>query len=254
MRLRLQPDPASAVRNPIRSPAISAPMKTAIVTGAAGLIGCGICQALTAEGWTVAAFDLKPGPQGTRSVICDVGDEASVTAAFAELGWEALDLLVNNAGIAQPDRGPIAELSLAEWRKVTDSHLTGAFLMSRAAIPLLGVSEAGTGAIVNMVSTRAVMSEPDTEAYAASKGALVALTHAMAISLGPKVRVNAIAPGWITDDDDLRPVDHQQHPVGRVGRPEDIAQAVLYLAGAGFVTGQVLSVDGGMTRKMIYAD
>lgn len=229
-------------------------MKKAIVTGAAGLIGRGICQALIAEGWTVAAFDLKPGPQGTRSVICDVGDEASVKAAFAELGWEALDLLVNNAGIAQPDRGPMVELSLAEWRKVTDSHLTGAFLMSRAAIPLLGVAGAGTGAIINMVSTRAFMSEPNTEAYAASKGALVALTHAMAISLGPKVRVNAVAPGWITDDDDLRPVDHQQHPVGRVGQPEDIAGAVLYLAGAGFVTGQVLSVDGGMTRKMIYAD
>lgn len=229
-------------------------MKTAIVTGAAGLIGQGICQALIAEGWTVAAFDLKPGPEGTRSVICDVGDEASVKAGFAELEWEALDLLVNNAGIAQPDRGPLAELSLAEWRKVTDSHLTGAFLMSRAAIPLLEVAEEGAGAIVNMVSTRAFMSEPNTEAYAASKGALVALTHAMAISLGPKVRVNAIAPGWITDEEDLRPVDHQQHPVGRVGRPEDIAQAVLYLAGAGFVTGQVLSVDGGMTRKMIYAD
>lgn len=229
-------------------------MKTAIVTGAAGLIGRGICQALIAEGWTVAAFDLKPGPDGTRSVICDVGDEASVKAAFAELGWEALDLLVNNAGIAQPDRGSMVELSLAEWRKVTDSHLTGAFLMSRAAIPMLGEAGEGGGAIVNMVSTRAFMSEPNTEAYAASKGALVALTHAMAISLGPKVRVNAIAPGWITDDDDLRPVDHQQHPVGRVGRPEDIAGAVLYLAGAGFVTGQVLSVDGGMTRKMIYAE
>ena len=228
-------------------------MKTAIVTGAAGLIGRGICQALIADGWTVAAFDLKSGPEGTRSVICDVGDEASVKAAFAELGWEALDLLVNNAGIAQPNRGPMVELSLAEWRKVTDSHLTGAFLMSQAAIPLLGEAGTGTGAIINMVSTRAFMSEPNTEAYAASKGALVALTHAMAISLGPKVRVNAIAPGWISDDDDLRPVDHQQHPVGRVGRPEDIAGAVLYLAGAGFVTGQVLSVDGGMTRKMIYA-
>ncbi|MGV9009025.1 SDR family NAD(P)-dependent oxidoreductase [Brevundimonas sp.] len=229
-------------------------MKTAIVTGAAGLIGRGICRALIADGWTVAAFDLKPGPDDARSVICDVGDEASVQAAFAELGWEALDLLVNNAGIAQPDRGPMVELSLAEWRKVTDSHLTGAFLMSRAAIPLLGEAGAGAGAIINMVSTRAFMSEPNTEAYAASKGALVALTHAMAISLGPKVRVNAIAPGWITDDEGLRPVDHQQHPVGRVGRPDDIAQAVLYLAGAGFVTGQVLSVDGGMTRKMIYAD
>jgi NAD(P)-dependent dehydrogenase (short-subunit alcohol dehydrogenase family) len=225
-------------------------MKRAIVTGAAGLIGRGVCQALIADGWTVAAFDLKPGPENARSMICDVGDEASVQAAFAELGWDALDLLVNNAGIASPDRGPMADLSLADWRKVTDSHLTGAFLMSRAAIPLLGEG----GAIIHMVSTRAFMSEPNTEAYAASKGAMVALTHAMAISLGPKVRVNAIAPGWISDGEDLRPIDHEQHPVGRVGRPDDIAGAVLYLAGAGFVTGQVLTVDGGMTRKMIYAE
>ncbi|MBB5747616.1 SDR family oxidoreductase [Brevundimonas variabilis] len=225
-------------------------MKTAIVTGSAGLIGRGICQALIASGWTVAAFDLEPSPDDSRSVICDVGDEASVQAAFEALGWETLDLLVNNAGIAGPDRGPMAELSLAEWRKVIDSHLTGTFLMSRASIPLLSEG----GAIINMVSTRAFMSEPNTEAYSAAKGALVALTHSMAISLGPKVRVNAIAPGWISDGEDLRPVDHEQHPVGRVGRADDIANAVLYLAGAGFITGQVLTLDGGMTRKMIYAE
>jgi NAD(P)-dependent dehydrogenase (short-subunit alcohol dehydrogenase family) len=225
-------------------------MKRAIITGAAGLIGREICRTLVDDGWVVAALDLKPGPDQTRSVICDVGDEASVQAAFAELGWDALDLLVNNAGVAEPDCGPMSELSLAEWRKITDSHLTGTFLASRAAIPLLG----GKGVIINMVSTRAYMSEPNTEAYAASKGALVALTHAMAVSLGPAIRVNAIAPGWISDGQNLRPIDHTQHPVGRVGRAEDIAGAVLYLAGAGFVTGQVLTLDGGMTRKMIYAD
>lgn len=225
-------------------------MKKAIVTGGAGLIGTGLCAALLQAGWEVASFDLKPGHEDARSIICDVGDEASVAAAFDELGWDRVDLLVNNAGIASPDGGPMAELSLADWRKVTDSHLTGAFLMSRAAIPLMrdGAS------LVHMVSTRAFTSEPNTEAYAASKGALVALTHAMAISLGPKIRVNAVAPGWISDGDNLRPEDHAQHPVGRVGRPDDIAGAVLYLAEAGFVTGQVLTVDGGMTRKMIYAD
>lgn len=225
-------------------------MKKAIITGGAGLIGSGLCTALLAQGWQVASFDLEPGPEGAQSVICDVGEEASVTAAFAELGWDELDLLVNNAGIASPDRGPMAELSLAEWRRVTDSHLTGAFLMSRAAIPLLNEG----GGVIHMVSTRAFMSEPNTEAYAASKGALVALTHAMAISLGPKIRVNAVAPGWISDGEDLSEEDHAQHPVGRVGRADDIAGAVLYLAEAGFVTGQVLTVDGGMTRKMIYAD
>ena len=113
-------------------------MKRAIITGAAGLIGREICRTLVDDGWVVAALDLKPGPDQTRSVICDVGDEASVQAAFAELGWDALDLLVNNAGVAEPDCGPMSELSLAEWRKITDSHLTGTFLASRAAIPLLG--------------------------------------------------------------------------------------------------------------------
>jgi NAD(P)-dependent dehydrogenase (short-subunit alcohol dehydrogenase family) len=223
-------------------------MKKAIVTGGAGLVGTGLCAALIEAGWEVASFDLKPGHEGARSVICDVGDEASVKAGFAELGWETLDLLVNNAGIASPNRGPMAELSLADWRKVTDSHLTGAFLMSRAAIPLMNEG----GSIVHMVSTRAFMSEPDTEAYAASKGAMVALTHAMAISLGPKIRVNAVAPGWISDGKGLSKADNAQHPVGRVGRPDDIAGAVLYLADAGFVTGQVLTVDGGMTKKIIY--
>jgi len=225
-------------------------MKKAIVSGGAGLIGSGVCTALLGEGWEVASFDLKPGLDGVRSIVCDVADEDSVAAAFAELDWSELDLLINNAGITSPDRGPMAQLSLADWRKVTDSHLTGAFLMSRAVIPLL----TDGASIVHMVSTRAFMSEPNTEAYAASKGALVALTHAMAISLGPKIRVNAIAPGWISDGEGLRDVDHAQHPVGRVGRASDIADAVLYLAGAGFVTGQMLTLDGGMSRKMIYAE
>ena len=225
-------------------------MKTAIVTGGAGLIGSGVCAALIAQGWAVASFDLEPAGPDVRSVVCDIADEASVAAAFGQLGWAQLDLLVNNAGIASPETGSIVALSLADWRRVVDSHLTGAFLMTRAAIPLLGEGSS----IINIVSTRAFMSEPDTEAYAASKGGLVALTHALAISLGPKIRVNAVAPGWISDSEDLRAVDHAQHPVGRVGRASDTAGAVLYLAGAGFVTGQVLTVDGGMTRKMIYAD
>lgn len=225
-------------------------MRKAIVTGGAGLIGSGVCKALAARGWEVASFDLKAGKADTRQILCDIGDEASVAKAYEELGWSELDLLVNNGGVADPVNGPLAELSLEDWRKTVDSHLTGAFLMTRSAIPLMATG----GSIINTASTRAFMSEPETEAYAASKGAMVALTHALAISLGPKTRVNAIAPGWISGDDDLRPVDHDQHPVGRVGRVEDIAQAVLYLADAGFVTGQVLTVDGGMTRKMIYAE
>ena len=225
-------------------------MKRAIVTGGAGVIGTGIIETLLADGWTVASFDINSSKTTAQHCHCDVGDESSVAAAFEKLGWDGLELLVNNAGIASPNTGPIHELSLADWRKVTDSHLTGAFLMTRSAVPLMGEG----ASVINMVSTRAFMSEPETEVYAASKGGLVALTHALAVSLGPKTRVNAIAPGWITNDTDLREQDHAQHPVGRVGRPKDIAEAVVYLAGAGFMTGQVMVLDGGMTKKMIYEE
>lgn len=225
-------------------------MKRAVVTGGGGLIGTSIIEALLEAGWTVASFDVKESKTAARHILCDVGNETSVLAAFDQLGWKGLELLVNNAGIASPVNGPIHELSLSDWRKVTDSHLTGAFLMTRSAVPLMGEG----ASIVNMASTRAFMSEPETEAYAASKGGLVALTHALAVSLGPKIRVNAIAPGWITDDTDLRKKDEMQHPVGRVGRPTDIADGVLYLTSAGFMTGQVLVLDGGMTRKMIYEE
>ncbi|WP_372891970.1 SDR family oxidoreductase [Rhodosalinus sp.] len=225
-------------------------MMRAIVTGGAGLIGTAICTRLAAEGWEVAAFDLTGGTGPARHVACDVADPASVARALDALGWETLDLLVNNAGIADPHTGPIAELALSDWQRVLDSHLTGAFLMTRAAAPRLRKG----GSIVNMASTRALMSEPGSEAYAAAKGGLVALTHALAVSLGPDVRVNAVAPGWITDDTGLSERDHAQHPAGRVGRPEDVAEAVVYLAGAGFVTGEVLVLDGGMTRRMLYAE
>lgn len=225
-------------------------MKRAIVTGGGGLIGTGIIEALLANGWDVASFDIKQTGTKARHILCDVGNETSVAGAFDQLGWKGIELLVNNAGIAGPSNGPIHALSLSDWRKVTDSHLTGAFLMTRAAVPLMGEG----ASIVNMASTRAFMSEPETEAYAASKGGLVALTHALSVSLGPKIRVNAIAPGWITDDTNLSSEDEAQHPVGRVGRPKDIADAVLYLAGAGFMTGQVMVLDGGMTKKMIYEE
>jgi NAD(P)-dependent dehydrogenase (short-subunit alcohol dehydrogenase family) len=256
-------------------------MRTAIVTGGAQGIGRGVVERLLGDGWAVAAFDsdavalrelaqaYAPKPLFTQQ--CDVGDEAAVAAAYAALAaWQqardelvALDLLVSNAGIADPVSGPIEKLSLANWRKWQDSHLTGAFLTTRAAVPLL---RAAKGSIVLMASTRALQSEPDTEAYAAAKGGLVALAHALAISLGPDIRVNTILPGWIETgpwaksskrtEPDHHPIDRDQHPVGRVGTPEDIAATVAFLAsdGAGFITGQRIVVDGGMTRKMIYAE
>jgi NAD(P)-dependent dehydrogenase (short-subunit alcohol dehydrogenase family) len=125
---------------------------------------------------------------------------------------------------------------------------------------------AGTGSVVTISSVRAHQSDPDTEAYAASKGGVLALTHALAVSLGPEIRVNCISPGWIDVSDhrprnarvpaQLRDIDHNQHPVGRVGRPDDVAGLVSWLlsSAAGFVTGQELVVDGGMAIRLHYAD
>ncbi|EBA09601.1 SDR family oxidoreductase [Sagittula stellata] len=232
-------------------------MPTAIVTGAARGIGRGIADRLVADGWQVAALDLSfEGDVAGRPVVCDVSDEASVAAAFADLSdmlSGGLDLLVNNAGVASPVSGPVEDLSLDGWNRWIGVNLTGTFLMVRAAVPFLRQAR---GSVVNLSSTRARMAEPDTEAYCASKGGVEGLTQALAVSLGPEVRVNAIAPGWIVTDgwDELRPEDHAQHPAGRAGRVGDIADSVVWLAGAGFVTGQVVTVDGGMTRKMIYAE
>ncbi len=163
-----------------------------------------------------------------------------------------LDALVNNAGLADPADPPLERLPLARWNRRIAVNLTGAFLMSKHCVPHL---RRGRGGIVNIASTRALQSEPDTEAYAASKGGMVALSHAMAMSLGPAVRVNCVSPGWIAHRHALRRKDHAQHPVGRAGRAQDIAAIVAYLLSddAGFVTGQNFVVDGGMTRKMIYA-
>lgn len=225
-------------------------VRTAIVTGAAHGIGRGVSDRLEREGWRVARLDIETGP---GLIPCDVSDEDAVALAFEMLGdffAQGLGLLVNNAGIAGPHGGAIEEMSLETWNRFLAVNLTGAFLMTRAAIPHL---RRGRGSIVNISSTRALMSEPDSEPYAATKAGLLGLTHALAISLGPAVRANSIAPGWIvTTDMALSDEDHAQHPAGRVGRVEDIAEAVSYLAGAGFVTGEVLVIDGGMTRQMIY--
>ncbi len=226
--------------------------RTAIVTGAARGIGRGTADHLEAQGWRVARLDVEAG-EGI--VVCDVSDEASVARAFdglAEVLAPGLGLLVNNAGIAHPHGGPVEDLALADWNRWIGTNLTGAFLMTRAAIPHLRRAQ---GSVVNISSTRALMSEPDSEAYAASKAGLIGLTHALAVSLGPDVRANAVAPGWIvTRDIELTAEDHAQHPAGRAGTVEDVAEAVAYLATAGFVTGEVIVLDGGMTRKMIYAE
>ena len=234
----------------------------ALVTGAAHGIGLAVATRLHADGSRVVLLDRdsavldRAAALGTRARgrVVDVASESQVVEALATIGAGEgrLDSLVCNAGIMI--RKPLADLSLAEWSRVIATNLTSTYLFARAAAPLLAEAR---GAIVTIASTRARMSEPDTESYAASKGGLVALTHALAISLGPAVRANVISPGWIdVGGAPLRPQDHAQHPAGRVGRAEDVASLVAWLLAPaqGFVTGSEFVMDGGMTRKMIYAE
>jgi NAD(P)-dependent dehydrogenase (short-subunit alcohol dehydrogenase family) len=246
----------------------------ALVTGGGQGIGRGIALHLAANGCTVVIFDLdaeaaiETADEANGRIVPlvgDVSDETAVADLVAQIDRDfgRLDGLVNNAGIAGPFTGPPEELRLADWNRVLAVNLTGPFLLAKHAAPVLRRSG---GAIVNIASTRALQSEAHTEAYSASKGGLVALTHALAVSLGPEVRVNCLSPGWIAveawqkqanrREPVLRPEDHGQHPAGRVGRPEDMAALTAFLLSdeAGFITGQNFVVDGGMTRKMIYLD
>jgi len=230
--------------------------KVALITGAARGIGAGIAARLARDGYRVVAADRTDGPvpPGGRLVRADVSLESDVAALIDGVTAQEgrIDALVSNAAINV--RKPIGELSLAEWSSVIATNLTSTFLLVRAAETAL---RAARGAVVTIASTRAHMSEPNTEAYAASKGGLVALTHALAISLGPDVRVNCISPGWIlTKGPAPNPADHAQHPAGRVGTADDIAALAAWLLGSqsGFVTGAEFVVDGGMTRKMIYVE
>ncbi len=246
--------------------------RVAVITGGAQGIGKAVAKRLISEGMRViiADIDEEAGQETVEEFACpgeilflraDISSEADVRN-LAKATWrnyERVHLLVNNAGIFLSR--PLADMSIDEWNRIISANLTGAFLCAKHFAAYLSECR---GAIVNISSTRAFMSEADTEAYAASKGGIFALSHALALSLGPKVRVNCISPGWIDVSNwkkksarqgpKTTEADHKQHPAGRVGRPEDIASIIVYLASdeASFVTGANFIVDGGMTRKMIY--
>ena len=241
----------------------------AIVTGGAKGIGRAIAHHLLQQTWRVCVVDLEGSGalrafparrRGVAVVEGDVGQEETAKRAVAESlkQFGRLDAVVSNAGIMI--RKPLHTLSLAEWHKAIDTNLTATFLFAREAERALRRTK---GAIVTIASTRALMSEPDTESYSASKGGIVALTHALAISLGLDIRVNCVSPGWINTTIEtgklsaLRKKDHAQHPAGRVGEPKDVAELVAFLLDrerSGFITGANFVIDGGMTRKMIYEE
>ncbi len=240
--------------------------KLVLITGGGHGIGRATAAAFLKTGASVLIAEIDD-ERGAETVKClgvlgpiecfvgDIGNPDDVERLFAEITdrYGVLDVLVNNAGIGIGK--PLVDLTVEEWDRVMAVNLRAAFLCVKHGLALLRRSAAP--AVINIASTRAFMSEPDTEAYTAAKGGLVALTHGMAASLAPdRIRVNAVSPGWIHTGrfEDLSESDHAQHLVGRVGTPEDVAEAVLYLSSprSGFVTGTNLTLDGGMTVKMIY--
>jgi NAD(P)-dependent dehydrogenase (short-subunit alcohol dehydrogenase family) len=250
--------------------------RVAIVTGGARGIGAAIAHRLGSEGARVVVFDIDAeagrerlrllSEQGVEAVFVqgDVAREDDVArcVSLAQRSFGRVDVLVNNAGIGAPAK-PLFEQTLEDWLRVLSVNLTGPYLFAKHAARAM--AQGGGGVIVNIASTRALQSEPNTEPYSASKGGLLALTHALAVSLAPYgIRVVAVSPGWIDTSEwqvpprkpQLTSLDHKQHPAGRVGRPEDVAALVAFLASdeAGFITGVNFVIDGGMTVKMIYLD
>lgn len=252
--------------------------KVAIVTGGGQGIGAAIAQLFTQNGMKVVIAEideeagieresiLRSSGYDVKFIRTDVSDEGSVKKMVEQTVqfYGGVDVLVNNAAISSTKS--IFERTLDEWERVIRVNLTGPYVCARYCAEQM--IKRGGGVIINIASTRAFMSEPDTEPYSASKGGVVALTHSLAISLAKyRIRVVCISPGWIETsrwkksslrkEPELRPIDHEQHPVGRVGDPMDIANLCLFLADSeksGFITGVNFTVDGGMTVKMIYAE
>ncbi len=251
--------------------------KVVLITGGAKGIGRAICQAFSKQGDKVYFVDLDIGAgkelesdlAGTTFIECDLASHESISRAVDKIvdAEKRIDVLVNNAGISL-NQDFLSPDAVDAFDKVIRVNLRGTFLFAHYSAKYMQ-----DGSIVNIASTRALQSEANTEGYSASKGGILALTHAMAMSLAARhIRVNAVLPGWIdvqhTQSEvatqkpaphamphEITQKDHQQHPVGRVGLPEDVAQMVLFLSDkeqSGFITGQNFVVDGGMTKKMIY--
>ncbi len=240
--------------------------KRVFITGAACGIGRAIVEAFAAEGCQVAFCDINEtagqalaAATDSRFFVLDTSRKEELEACLQTLftEWGDLDIIINNVGIG--GFSPITEMTVEAFDQILNTNLRPVFLTARLLAIHRKQQGIGNryGRIVNLCSTRYLMSEPGTEAYAASKGGIYSLTHALAASLSEYyITVNSIAPGWIENYhyDTLTERDHEQHPSRRVGRPEDIARMCLFLCREenDFINGENITIDGGMTKKMIY--
>ena len=220
--------------------------KVVAVTGGAQGIGKCIAEEFTKAGANVCVIDIQEGDH----FVGDISDKSVLEAFAADVikRYGKIDILINNA---LPIMKGIDECSYEEFQYALSVGVTAPFYLAK----LFSKHFAEGGCIVNISSSRDRMSQPQTESYTAAKGGIAALTHALAVSMAGRVRVNSISPGWIdTSYQVYEGPDAVQQPCGRVGNPLDIANMVLYLCSekAGFITGENICIDGGMTRLMIY--
>ncbi|MBM6916905.1 SDR family oxidoreductase [Gemmiger formicilis] len=220
--------------------------KVAVVTGGAKGIGKTVVEEFRKAGASVCVIDLLPNDYFTGNIADQTVLETFARKVIADYGH--VDYLVNNA---LPLMKGINTCSWDEFNYALQVGVTAPFYLTKLFMPYF----APGAAVVNISSSRDRMSQPQTESYTAAKGGIAALTHALAVSLAGKVRVNSISPGWIeTNGEVWTGPDASQQPAGRVGNPLDIANMVLFLCSdkAGFITGENICIDGGMTRQMIY--
>ena len=227
-------------------------MKNIIITGASNGIGRAIAKKLSKK-YHIINIDIVENKMNKVDFYkCDLSDKKKLlkTIEKIKINIDSLYVLINNAAFFSSKI--LEKQTLEEWENIISINLTAPYILSKEFSPMLKQSK---GHIINISSTRASMSEAGTESYSASKGGISSLTHALAISLGPDVKVNSISPGWINTDEAYIPtkIDNEQHPSGRVGTSDDIVDTVKFLLkNKGFITGSDFVIDGGMTKKMIY--